>query len=127
MSIKCWEVIDNTGRLFAGSKSKKAYNEARGLLKKEIDLEFQVSQRHIVELMCSDKEIKCFLGTNTGNFKVMYILSEEQLRLLIEESFKFLNGEDVQNKRIDEIMEMKKNAVVIDAEDVEETEPEIKF
>jgi hypothetical protein len=88
-----WKIENDVATLYKESNAKKALREGLRLIKcdENMQLNFQLNKKTTVEVFILNKEITCYLGAVNSNYKIMNIITEDEIMKYIEENLQYLN------------------------------------
>jgi hypothetical protein len=88
-----WKIENNEAFLYKESDIKKAFKEGIKLIKQSEDMQLnlKLNKKKTVEVFMLNKEAACYMGTVNSNFKIMNIITEDEIMKYIEENIKYLN------------------------------------
>jgi hypothetical protein len=88
-----WKIENDVATLYKESNAKKALREGLRLIKcdENMQLNFQLNKKTTVEVFILNKEIACYLGAVNSNYKIMNIITEDEIMKYIEENLQYLN------------------------------------
>ena len=87
-----WKIDNGVATLYKESNAKKAVREGMSLIKKQdLLLSMQIDKKKLIEIFELNKDIGCYLCSTNNNYKVMEIITEEDMKKYIEQGIEYLN------------------------------------